>query len=97
MEELRKLAQEFKISLGDHFPKKLNDQVSEETKTEVIDFIKKFNSIISSIGRLDKKEDIKDFRSIYFKAIMFRNVAKNYYKIDVPDIINCENRISEDY
>lgn len=93
MEELRQLAQEFKISLSE-FPQNPEDNVAEETKIKIKDFIEKFNHIINSIGRLNKKEDIEDFRSIYFKVKMLRKVAKEY-KIDVPDvIIDYENIIN---
>lgn len=93
MEELRKLVQEFKISSSE-FPQNPEDNVAEETKTKVIDFIEKFNNIINSIGRLNKKEDIEDFRSIYFKVKMLRKVAKEY-RIDVPDVIDYQNFINE--
>ena len=87
MEELKKLSREFKISLSEF------SQNPEETQTKIIDFIENFNNIVNSMGKLNKKEDIEDFRSIYFKVKMWRKLAKKY-KIDVPDVIDYQNLIN---
>jgi len=92
MEELKKLVSEFKISLSE-FPQNPEDNVAEETKTKIIDFIENFNNIVNSMGKLNKKEDIEDFRSIYFKVKMWRKLAKKY-KIDAPDVIDYQNLIN---
>ena len=88
MEELKKLL-DYKLSLEEF---QEGNEVSEETKNMIRSCIEKYNNIVSSIGRLDKK-DLDDFRRVSFKIRVMRKLAKEY-KIDAPDVIDHQNLIN---
>ena len=96
MEELRKLVFEFKISISD-----FEEPISEEVKIKIKNFIENYNNITKSL-KLENVDinDIKfialrlgetntsDYRLFRFKVRMLYKLAKEYYNIDVPDLID---------
>lgn len=96
MEELRKLVFEFKISVSD-----FEEPISEEIKIKIKNFIENYNNItkslklenvaindIKSIALRLGETNISDYRLFRFKVRMLHKLAKEYYKIDVPDLID---------
>lgn len=83
MEELKKLVSEFKVSISD-----FDESISEEIKIKIKNFIENYNNLTKSIALISGETNINDYRLFRFKVRMLHKLAKEYYKIDVPDLID---------
>ena len=96
MEELKKLVSELKILISD-----FDEPISEEIKIKIKNFIENYNNItkslklenvnindIKSIALRLGETNISDYRLFRFKVRVLHKLAKEYYKIDVPDLID---------